>query len=50
MHKLFEVAVPALLLTVVLTIAPTRHQPTIGVLALGAAVCILVPTYTRRYK
>jgi len=44
MHKVFEVVVPVMLLTVVLTIAPTHHQPTLGAIALGVGVCILVPT------
>jgi hypothetical protein len=44
MHKVFEVCLPIMLVTVLLNVAPTHHQPTLGALALGVGVCILVPT------
>jgi len=48
MHKVFEVVVPIILLTIVLTITPTHHQPTLGAIALGVGTCILVPTLLRK--
>ena len=47
MHKLIEIAGYVVLTTCILTLAPTHHQPTIGMIAIGIGTCLLLPTLMR---
>ena len=46
-HKLVEIAGYVVLTTCILTLAPTHHQPTIGLIAIGIGTCLLLPTLMR---
>ena len=42
-HKLVEIAGYVDVINMYDTIAPTHHQPTIGMLAIGIGTCVLPP-------
>ena len=42
-----EIAGYVVLTTCILTLAPTHHQPTIGMIAIGIGTCLLLPTLMR---
>ena len=47
MHKFVEIAGCVVLVTCILTLAPTHHQPTIGLISIGIGTCLLLPTLMR---